>query len=29
MSNAMFSILVGIYVFGVYCLGFYMGRRSK
>lgn len=29
MSNAIFSILIGIYVVGVYCLGFYMGRRSK
>ena len=29
MSNAIFTILVGIYVVGVYCLGLYMGRRSK
>ncbi len=29
MNNVLFTIIVGIYVVGVYCLGFYMGRRSK
>lgn len=29
MSSAIFPILFGIYVVGVYCLGLYMGRRSK
>ena len=29
MSNATFSVLIGIWAVGIYSLGVYMGRRSK